>query len=180
MKCIRFLFLLPLIIFTSFFFFSGSCDSESMPNSYITFTLDGQSNSFELGLSDIESEAFGNIASGNTILLAAGDDTGTSTIPPDNCVYIRILSTNPGTYTSAFDSILVFYYWENGTLYYPVTPLVDQTTTVTVDTIDAVSGSIEGTFTAYLHSGSGTIEKMLTGGIIKLKCINDESFYQWP
>ena len=118
MKLMKIFILITMAGFTSFFLFGGSC--ESGPSSYISFTIDGKSYTYELGLTDIgDGTAFANLYSGSIALLAAGDNTGNSSDPPENYVHISIGSSNPGTYTTAFDSILGFYYRKNDVAYYP-------------------------------------------------------------
>jgi len=154
-------------------------DLRAIFHSPLMGTIDGKSYTYELGLTDIgDGTAFGNLYSSSIALLAAGDNTGNSSDPPENYVHISIGSSNPGTYTTAFDSILGFYYRENDVAYYPQTPLPDQTTTVIINTIEEVGGMIEGTFTGYVTNGS--IDKTLENGVIKLKRIEDDSFSLFP
>ncbi len=98
MKSIRFLFVLPLIIFTSLFFIGGSCTDTSLQND-VTLTADGQPVTFDKGILGSDDEPF---AVQDTVVNAtyiyAGSESASDTLNlPDNYILIRVLTTDTGS-----------------------------------------------------------------------------------
>ena len=172
MKSIRFLFVLPLIIFTSLFFIGGSCTDTSLQND-VTFTADGQPVTFDKGIlySDDEPFAVQDTVVNATYIYASSESASDTLNLPDNYILIRVLITDTGSWQLLAAVILAVWYYEDGVQYIAITP--GDTTTITITKYGDVGDTIEGTFSSKVRDNGNTIE--ITDGQFKVKRLPDDS-----
>jgi hypothetical protein len=179
MKLMRIIAVSMLVGLSSLLFIGASC--ESGPEYYITFKADGQELTFEQGLSDIESAAFGSIDNdpGEALFLIATPDPGEIyTSEPDTYILFRIYATSPGTYISGagfqpLATLVTLIYRKNGVFYRSTS--TNGEVTVTVSKIGEVEDVIEGNF----HAIVGNLDAediQITDGEFRVKRVADESF----
>ena len=180
MKLMRIIALAILVSMSSLLFIGASC--ESGPEYYFTFKADGQELTYEQGLDDIESAAFGNIngVTGEALYLFATLDQGEiSASEPDTYIMFRIYETSPGTYISGagFQPLaaqVTLQYRKEGTLYR--SDYGNGEVTVTVSKVGEVDDVIEGSFQAIVGILSSEEEIQMTDGTFRVKRVADESF----
>jgi hypothetical protein len=179
MKLMRIIAASMIVGLSSLLFIGASC--ESGPEYYFTFKADGQELTYEQGLDDIESAAFGNIISvtGEALYLFAAPDQGEiSASEPDTYTLFIIYETSPGTYISGagfqpLAALVTLMYRKNGVFYR--SNATNGEVTVTVSKIGEVDDVIEGSFQAIVgNSDAGDIQ--ITDGAFRVKRVADESF----
>ena len=172
MKHIRFLFVLPLIIFVSLFIIGGSC-TDTSPQNDVTFTIDGQPVTFNKGItvSDDESFAVQDTVQGATYIYASSESASDTSNLPDNYILIRVLATGTGSWQLLVLATLAVMYYEDGVQYIAITP--GDTTTITITKYGDVGDTIEGTFSSKVRDNGNTIE--ITDGQFKVKRLPDDS-----
>jgi hypothetical protein len=171
MKHIRFLLALPLLMFISLFIVGGSC-TDTSPQYYVTFSADGQSVTFDKGITVTDDEAFvvQDYAQGATYIYAGSESVSDTSNLPDNYILIRVFTTDTGTW-QLLASILTVWYYVDGTEY---GAFVDgDTTTVTITKYGEVGDTIEGTFSSKVRDNGNTIE--ITDGQFRVKRVADDS-----
>jgi hypothetical protein len=180
MKLMRIIAVSMLVVFSSLLFIGASC--ESGPEYYFTFKADGQELTYEQGLDDIESAAFGNINSvtGDALYLFATPNQGEiNSSEPDTYIMFRIYETSPGTYISGagfrpLAAQVTLQYRKEGTLYRSDSG--NGEVTVTVSKVGEVDDVIEGNFQAIVGILGSDEEVQMTDGTFKVKRVADESF----
>ena len=160
------------------FFFAGSCsDNGSNGGSiyYIKFKADGVEKVFDLGLTDVEENAFGEVLGGSMTLLFGTPETFANLDAgnPNNFVGITLLGTEAGSYDddTGLDS---FNYTVEQAEYQP------SSSELTITSFGAEGGDIVGTFSATVQWASGEPasdpEILITEGEFKVKRIPNDSY----
>ena len=178
MKPLRIIGVAVLLSMSSLFFFSASCESD--PGYYISFKADGMTFTFNQGLTDITSEAFGNIVFSDTaiILFATPEQNKTSASAPNTYIIIQLFATGIGTYPPSGENfiplaaLLTVFYIKDGVSY--SSNSFPGEVSLTIDTLEDVDGVIEGTF--YAHVGDGILDIQITEGRFRVKRVPNESF----
>jgi hypothetical protein len=169
------------IIASDCFYFSVESYPDGEPSPYyIKFKADGIEKMFELGLTEVEVHAFGEVIGGMTLLLATPEtypNIGSETEnKPNNWIGIVIAGTDPGTYTWGIDFVDLNYTVELCE-YFP-----QSEGTVTITSFGDVGEEITGTFSATVvfeyspGDPPADLEILLTDGEFKVKRIPDDSW----
>jgi hypothetical protein len=155
----------------SFFLFTG-CTTTPAVSYYIRFKVDGVDKNFDKGLTNYESEPFGQIVTWNpdyTDLRATPDVETGEDLPLNNYISIQFYGFTTGSYIGLEEAIIA--YNESGAKY------LATDISVNVTRYDAEEGGvIEGTFSATITPVPPNGSKEITEGEFKVKRVARDLF----
>jgi hypothetical protein len=175
MKTFKLIIVAVCVSTLALFLLGAECGVVPGLGYYIKFKVDGVEKNFDKGLTNYESEPFGNEVMGNgeAFFLAATPDVETGEDPPNNYIGITFDGTKTGTYTGFLQADLIFL--ENGKGWMDDVGTDDLVVTVTK--YEDEGGVIEGTFSStVIETEPDSVFKEITEGEFRVKRITDGTF----
>jgi hypothetical protein len=175
MKKIIFLFIPLLVLLAPAYVLASSCEgTESLPDYYVLFTVNGEEIIFEYGLSDDEVNPFAVVFGGvETNIFATDDATASNENEPNHYILFFMLGAEVLDYTHPADPLYIEYYTASAS--YAITA-----GSLQITEFGNENGVVVGTFSITVEDMSnGAAPINLENGRFRVKRITDDSDVPW-